>query len=306
MLPTTLARLAAERAGVVLTSEAVEHGLNKVQLDALCRSGAWIRLARGVYLLRSWLAVDGVSVLQRAWAAVLLSGSTAVVIGAAAWELHGLAGAQRWSLVDVAVAGCPTRKQPPDRHLSWATVCPEDVIVVEGVRVLSVCALLNAASRTQSREVFVSMLDSALHHHRVSETELEKLRHTVAARARSWVDLGDGRAESPLETRVRLILIDAGLAPDDVNHRVEVRDRVVARIDLVWFRPGLKLALEADGEGPHGQPGPLFKDRTRQTMLTGLGWTVVRCTWDDAVRRPQWIVQQVLLHLSGAVAGLTR
>ena len=64
-------------------------------------------------------------------------------------------------------------------------------------------------------------------------------------RARVAVELSDGRAESPPETRLRVLLRSAGLTPQP---QFVVRDRggrTIARVDLAF--PEQRVAIEYDG-----------------------------------------------------------
>jgi hypothetical protein len=103
--------------------------------------------------------------------------------------------------------------------------------------------------------------------------------------ARQYLDQADGRAESPLETRIRLLALDGGLPPPVLQWRIQDPDHGCHyRIDLGW--PQFLLGLEADGLGPHGTPQALYRDRHRQNRLATLlpGLTLLRFTWADTYR----------------------
>ncbi|SNQ49549.1 hypothetical protein FRACA_3410006 [Frankia canadensis] len=89
-----------------------------------------------------------------------------------------------------------------------------------------------------------------------------------------------------VKTRLRLLLGDAGLLPEQTQW--PVRDprsgRLVARVDFAW--PGARLAVEADGVGPLGLPAAPHRDRARQNDLVRLGWNLLRFTWWDALSAP--------------------
>jgi hypothetical protein len=55
----------------------------------------------------------------------------------------------------------------------------------------------------------------------------------------------------------------------------------------------LKLGIEFDGRFVHEQPNALLADRWRQNTVLGLGWRLLRFTWFDVMRRPQWVVDCV-------------
>ena len=99
-----------------------------------------------------------------------------------------------------------------------------------------------------------------------------------AARSRRACALADGLAESPQETRLRLLLRRSGLAAPVAQYRVRDGDRVVARVDFGW--PEQKVALEYDGLW-HGESGQFAKDRRRLNHLTAAGWRVIFVTAAD-------------------------
>jgi very-short-patch-repair endonuclease len=53
------------------------------------------------------------------------------------------------------------------------------------------------------------------------------------------------------------------------------------------------LAIEVDGYGPHSSRRAFQSDRDRQNTLVGLGWTVLRFTWADVVKRPEHVARLV-------------
>lgn len=55
----------------------------------------------------------------------------------------------------------------------------------------------------------------------------------------------DGGAQSPYETRTRLVLLAAGLPRPDTQLVVRDRGRFVARLDMGWA--AWKVAVEFDG-----------------------------------------------------------
>lgn len=156
-------------------------------------------------------------------------------------------------------------------------------------------------------DAFVSVLDSALHRRRASAADVAfpkgtNLGRKGCRRSREWWDPADvrGRSMSPLETRIRLVTVDRGLAPDELQHRFARDGKHIATVDLWWQGPPEPVA-EADGRAAHeplsgaGPLGgreayPFVSDRRRQNRL-GLLFPEVRLprfTWAD-VRRPERI-----------------
>lgn len=131
--------------------------------------------------------------------------------------------------------------------------------------------------------------------------EVERLRDGLGRQAGNGTGVGrgilEGRAarsgteESLLEQRLLDLAGRAGLPVPVVQHEVWESGRFVARIDAAY--PDQKIAVEVDGYGPHGSPQAGQPDRTRQSRLVALGWTVLRSTWDDVVHRPGEVARAV-------------
>ncbi|WP_100499499.1 endonuclease domain-containing protein [Geodermatophilus chilensis] len=120
-----------------------------------------------------------------------------------------------------------------------------------------------------------------------------------ARRAARAVDLADGRAESPQESRLRVLLGLAGLLAVP-QYTVRDRDgRFVARVDLAF--PEQRVAVEYDGAW-HGAPGQLTRDRRRLNALVAAGWTVLHVTAAD-LRQPEDLVARVAALLTRSSSG---
>jgi hypothetical protein len=96
--------------------------------------------------------------------------------------------------------------------------------------------------------------------------------------AREIAELADGLAESPQETRLRLVIGRSGLPAPEAQYRVFDSDGFVARVDFAY--PELKLAIEYDGQW-HAEPGQLGRDRRRLNRLSAAGWRVLFVTAAD-------------------------
>ena len=109
---------------------------------------------------------------------------------------------------------------------------------------------------------------------------------------RQAVDLMDGGAESPQETRTRLLLIDAGMRPpatqlavhDDFGH-------AFARIDMGWR--AFKVGVEYDGPQHWTDPQQRSRDIDRYAELTARDWFIIRVSAELLRDRPRVIVERV-------------
>lgn len=114
------------------------------------------------------------------------------------------------------------------------------------------------------------------------------------------LELSDGRAESPPESRLRLRMILAGLSPVP---QFEVRDaagRFLARVDLAF--PQARVAIEYDGREVHERSDVFVRDRQRQNALLAAGWLVLRYTADDLRLRPVAVMAEVAQALRRTAA----
>ncbi len=101
----------------------------------------------------------------------------------------------------------------------------------------------------------------------------------------------DPRAESPRETSLRLLVLDAGLPPPVPQHEVRDADGAfVARLDLAW--PQQRVAVEHDG-AHHRDPRQHSRDLARHNRLRALGWVVLQVD-AQVLARPE----ELLRHLA--------
>jgi hypothetical protein len=106
-----------------------------------------------------------------------------------------------------------------------------------------------------------------------------------AALARRGAALVRPRAESPMETRSRLLLTFGGLPEPRVNEWVEdEQDRPRYRLDLPY--PELRLAFEYDGRQHAHDTAQWGWDLARREWLEGRGWRLVVLRAQDIFSTP--------------------
>ena len=102
-------------------------------------------------------------------------------------------------------------------------------------------------------------------------------------------------AESPMETRLRWLLIKAGLPAPQVQARLHDADgHFVGRADLYY--PSVRLVIEFDG-GNHRDR--MISDNRRQNQLISSGYRVLRFTGADLRDRPEAVIAQVRAGCDG-------
>lgn len=119
-------------------------------------------------------------------------------------------------------------------------------------------------------------------------------------RLRRVLELADPRAESPRESALRVLLLQAGLPRPRSQARVhDQRGCFVARVDLGWER----WQVAAEYEGAHHRSGRQFtRDIDRYDALRDAGWNVVRVTSTHMSVHPGHVVARVAAALRKAGA----
>jgi very-short-patch-repair endonuclease len=145
----------------------------------------------------------------------------------------------------------------------------------------------------------LATLDAALRSGRCTHEELTTacalqrgLRGIV--RVAQLVPYADGRAESPMESRMRWRFLVADLPVPDLQFEV-IKGRRRYRLDLAW--PEHKLAVEFDGLEAHMTREQLAADRDRHNWFTDEGWRLLHFTAVDVYRLHEAMVRSVARYL---------
>jgi len=236
------------------------------------------------------------SIALRIAAAWLWSNRKATIVGAAAAALHG----SKWIPDGVPVELIHANTRPPRGVLTRrdaladgetqtidgrVVTTPERTAFDVGRRgaVHSAVARLDALARATGFKV-----DDVL---RVAKCHPRSpgLRRLEAA-----LDLVDPGSQSPRESYLRLLLIDAGLPRPQTQMPVSGVDGMpVAYLDLGWEEH--MVAVEYDGDQHRTDRRQYVKDIRRLEMLERMGWIVVRVVAED---RPAAVVTRVRAALA--------
>lgn len=173
-----------------------------------------------------------------------------------------------------------------------ATPETESIPLPGGLRVvLPERAWVQLAARLSGRELVVC--GDALMRRQGPVSSLGQLRGVVdglpagargVRRLRAALDATRPGTDSNMETRLRLTLVDGGLACPEVNLPVRSQGIVVARPDLSY--PAERIAIEYDGDVHRTDRRTWRRDVRHRQELESLGWRVISCTADDVLRHP--------------------
>ena len=281
-------------ADVFRGSDAVRAGLlTRRRLEG----ESWRRLFRDVYVHRDVPVTHAV----RAGAATLLL-PDAVVTGCSAAVLWGVPLVDDGAEVEVTVPPSAHPRRIPGLRVRRAVVDPGDVLSRLGVPVTSAEATALRLAGVLPQEDAVVAVDQLV---ATGFVALASIRRRVgqsrgpgSAVARTVCELADGLAESPQETRLRLLVRGSDLPAPVAQFRVVDEGRFVARVDFAW--PDAKLALEYDGLW-HAESRQFARDRQRLNRLQAAGWRVMFVTAAD-LHHPEDLLARIAVALSGPSA----
>ena len=114
-------------------------------------------------------------------------------------------------------------------------------------------------------------------------------------RLRAALEMADGGAESPMETRVRMLLVAARLPRPDTQIEVRGLHRRCIRLDMGWR--AWRVAVEYDGVQHWDDPAQRAWDIERIALLEAAGWAVIRIS-AAMLGRPEAIVERVRAKLA--------
>jgi very-short-patch-repair endonuclease len=137
-----------------------------------------------------------------------------------------------------------------------------------------------------------------------ADIELIAERHRGArgtTQLRAALALSDAGAESPQETRTRLVLTSAGLRPE--RTQIEIFDNFggfVHRVDMGW--ENWQVGVEYDGIQHWVDPVVRTNDIDWQAEAEALGWRIVRVGADMLRYRQATIIARTRMALRAAGA----
>jgi very-short-patch-repair endonuclease len=297
-LPASVLALVREQSGVVRRTQLHQRGVHPRTLHRRIAAGLWE--VRGKHVLV--FAGTAPGPLTEALVAGHALHGRGVLTGYSALAVTGQMQQDPWSAIDppdlpwirseayARVGARLLRARPgPWRALLGVRVAPPDQVVVDLARFLpggDARTLMYRIAQRRGSASLAGLLATAAAA-APGRSGNEQLRRLVA-------ELGTG-AHSDAEHLLLRILADAGITGFVVNYPVRIGQRVV-RIDVAF--PGSKVAIEVDGRAFHSSGSRFQGDRTRQNLIVGVGWRVLRFTWEDLTERPDRVVELILAMLA--------
>jgi very-short-patch-repair endonuclease len=289
-----LAMIFDAQCGMATTAQIVACGLSRSGIRHRVATARLFSPFRAVYTPSPYMDEQAWR-----WAAVLAAGpETAMLSHGSAAHFHGLArvrpatphvtvpGSGRLGVAGVAV------------HRS-RTLRPDDIVVVEGLRVTSPPrTVLDMAVEGSDDEVFRLIREGEyrrlLPTGAMSVAIAGRPTHPGAGRVRR-VDpftVESALEQTPLEDELEALIETLPLPAPARQFRVRGSSRTPYRIDFVW--EALRLAVEADGRAAHERVAAFAADRSRDADLSAVGWLTMRFTRAQVLTDPKRVGRDLI------------
>lgn len=247
----------------------------------------YTRLFRDVYVCEG----TEITPVLRAHAAWLWSRRRGVIAGFSAAALHGC----KWIDATRAVDIIHDNRHPLPGLQIWSDrVASDEIEIVAGTAVTMPARTALDLACWYPTTTAVAALDELVRMTELKILDVELLAERYRgrrgiARARASLDLVDAGAQSPKETWLRLVLVQAGLPRP--RTQIPVHDDsgdVIAYLDMGW--DDVMVAVEYDGEQHRTDRRQYGWDVRRLEIVERRGWLLVRVIAGD---RPAEILRRV-------------
>lgn len=295
---------AARQHGIVTSRDLARAGITPQEVRRAVASGEWVRMRRGAFV-----AADALTEAEASGRRPLLEAAAVVhTLDRPAAVLSGYSAARVWGLpTPHRLRGTVTLTDPTQHRrgegyeITHAPLPAGSTTVHQGLPVTTLARTVVDCAREWSLEEALILADAARWGDRVTATELqaaltEGVAHRGVDAARRVVELSRDGADSPLETRARLRVHEAGIELPELQVVLAV-DGVSHESDGLWRRLGIVMAC--DGRGKYRDPWhgatteeKHWREKRQRDVLIGAGvrfWTVtdadLRDGWPRALAR---------------------
>ncbi len=234
-------------------------------------------------------------------AAALLAMPAGAAAGWSAAELHGAGCAPLHAPAEVLVVRSGRLRPRPDLLVHRDTVGAAELTELDGLAVttprrtawdLARRLDLTDAVVAVDRIANVARIDPALMLHVAAAYPQARGNSSVAEVAAH----ADARSGSPAESRLRMLLVLAGLPPPQAQWAVQDPvSRTAVWLDLAY--PEHLVGIEYEG-AHHTERAAVLRDAGRYTRLVDAGWRIYRYTALD-MRDPARIVAEIRRAIAG-------
>ena len=196
----------------------------------------------------------------------------------------------------------PRRGDRPQRYAVTPHFCGQkqlDVVERFGLRITSAGQTWLQVAHCLNRDGLVGLGDAMTRRKNPVTTvdtlsflmhETFKMKGLVLCR--EAIELIRPGTDSPMETDLRLLMVDARLPEPLVNvPALDDDGQFLALPDLSY--PRLKIAIEYDGDHHRTDPATWRRDVERRQRLEDAGWLIITATADDVIRHPDRLLRRI-------------
>jgi hypothetical protein len=285
------ARTLLRDAGGLATTRQLLTVMTRQQLDVQVRNGGLVRVWYGVYAAVEPDLVGRLRALD-----LLMRQPAGACMGTAA-RLYGF-DTENTTATHVLDPGVRRR---PTRGLMVHQRTGAPLRSVAGRLATSPAWTAVEVARELRRPRALATLDAALRSGWCTSRELEQAvleqcgRRGIIA-VRDLLPYADGRAESAMESEVRLVMIDYGVATPELQYPIHGRNGEVWRADFAW--PEVMVAAEYESIDWHAGGPAMLRDKIRNGGIQDVGWTSIPIVVDDVRRHPARLADRINRQLA--------
>jgi very-short-patch-repair endonuclease len=293
----TISRLCAQSLGVFRGRSAVELGVSRNQLAALCRAGVLTREHNDTYRVTSVARTSE----QALRAALLWAGENAAAAGLSAGQVYGLEGVRARKPEIVVPANLRLRSTgvTVSRGYDWPALM---LRTYRSFRVTGVEATLVALANTLEAEPFEIACEDARRRQLTSVRALNAYLARFPNRAgmksvrKLLAELDPVHASrSTLEVKTRRLLVANGFTDFVREFPLEWNGRTYF-YDFCFDRR--RTILETNGKRWHDDPLDYEDDNEKWSVPGRHGYRVVFATWDKVTQRPHELLGEIATTLA--------
>ncbi|MFQ2875762.1 hypothetical protein [Mycobacterium sp. TY814] len=282
-----------EQGGGFATTAQLLTLMTRQQLDVQVKAGRIRRVWHGVYAARESNLLERLSALD------IFAGRRVVVCMGTAARLYGF-DTENTTAIHVLDPGI--RMRPTVGLMVHQRVGARLQRVSDRLATAPAWTAVEVA-RQLRRPRALATLDAALRSRQCSRIDLEcavaeqKGRRGIVA-VRGLLPFADARAESSMESEARLVMIDFGLPPPELQYEIRGLDGDLFRVDFAW--PELRLAAEYESIDWHAGRTAMLRDKAKWAQLQEVGWTIIPIVVDDVRLYPARLAERIRIHLNRA------
>lgn len=298
---------------IISRADLIIQGFDPEEIRRQVTTGKLQRVQRGYYARASAVLTEQWAIkrevhLRRIHAVVAAAENPVIVSHVSAAVAHGLpVPYQELDRVHLVQPSRGGGRQRRGVRRTTAPISPQDIVEIDSLSVTSLARTLVDLGRMLSPGWATAAADQAVAQARCSPAMLDDALSRSAGlpgvtAARRAICAVDPRAESVGESLSRVLLSQAGLAPDELQREFPHASGV-DRVDM-WWSSG--VIGEFDGAGKYlanqrsgmNASDAVWLEKQREDRLRAQGYTIVRWTWDELIHRPEEVVARIRAALA--------